>query len=156
MSETAMKLVVDCALPDKARVLLALERGVESTFALIREGKLSREEGQQRVQLMLDHATETAAAPEREQLIPLDEAELAQRALDEAEAGQAVRRLLRQERGLRLAACDWTQLPDAPLAAEQAEAWRVYRQQLRDWPSGLTDPFDPPPWPEPPAGKGGS
>jgi len=47
---------------------------------------------------------------------------------------------------LRLANCDWTQLPDVPV---DADAWSVYRQALRDvttqadpfaivWPESLT------------------
>lgn len=38
----------------------------------------------------------------------------------------------RAERAVRLAASDWTQLPDAPLSTEQRAAWAVYRQSLRD------------------------
>ncbi len=41
---------------------------------------------------------------------------------------------LRTERNARLAACDWTQMPDAPLTSEQRAAWVVYRQALRDVP----------------------
>jgi hypothetical protein len=37
--------------------------------------------------------------------------------------------LVRSERNQRLAACDWTQLPDAPV---DATAWTAYRQELRD------------------------
>lgn len=36
---------------------------------------------------------------------------------------------IRQERNQRLADCDWTQLPDAPV---DASAWAAYRQDLRD------------------------
>lgn len=36
---------------------------------------------------------------------------------------------VRQDRNQRLAACDWTQLPDAPV---DAAAWATYRQALRD------------------------
>ena len=39
---------------------------------------------------------------------------------------------VRAERGVRIAACDWTQLPDAPLTIEAKAAWADYRQQLRD------------------------
>jgi hypothetical protein len=38
--------------------------------------------------------------------------------------------LERQERNRRLAACDWTQLSDAPI--QDAAAWATYRQDLRD------------------------
>lgn len=36
---------------------------------------------------------------------------------------------IRSERNQRLAECDWTQLPDAPV---DAAAWATYRQALRD------------------------
>lgn len=38
----------------------------------------------------------------------------------------------RIERDARLAACDWTQLADAPLTSAQKTAWKTYRQALRD------------------------
>ena len=43
------------------------------------------------------------------------------------DAEQAKR--VREDRNARLAACDWTQLPDAPV---DAAAWATYRQELRD------------------------
>lgn len=54
------------------------------------------------------------------------------------------------EKNTRLFQCDWTQLPDVTLTPEQVAAWRVYRQQLRDYMNGVTDPFHPPAWPVPP------
>ncbi|WP_439137541.1 tail fiber assembly protein [Roseicyclus sp.] len=53
---------------------------------------------------------------------------------------------IRVERNTRLAACDWTQVQDAPV---DAQVWATYRQALRDLPDGLTDPRDVV-WPEPP------
>jgi hypothetical protein len=44
---------------------------------------------------------------------------------------------VRADRNSRLAACDWTQLPDAP--GDKA-AWAIYRQELRDVTS-QADPF---------------
>ncbi|WP_207260873.1 tail fiber assembly protein [Desulfovibrio sp. Huiquan2017] len=41
---------------------------------------------------------------------------------------------VRAERDRRLAACDWTQMPDAPLDDTARAAWTVYRQALRDVP----------------------
>lgn len=41
---------------------------------------------------------------------------------------------LRLERDARLSACDYTQLPDVPLAADEVVFWRTYRRQLRDVP----------------------
>lgn len=36
---------------------------------------------------------------------------------------------IRQQRNARLGACDWTQLPDAPV---DRDVWAAYRQALRD------------------------
>lgn len=44
---------------------------------------------------------------------------------------------VRLERDRRLAACDWTQVADAPV---DAAAWGAYRQQLRDIPQTFDDP----------------
>jgi hypothetical protein len=41
---------------------------------------------------------------------------------------------MRAERNAKLAACDWTQLVDAPLSESQKAAWAAYRQALRDLP----------------------
>jgi hypothetical protein len=41
---------------------------------------------------------------------------------------------VRVQRDVLLAACDWTQLPDAVLDAETRSAWAAYRQSLRDVP----------------------
>jgi hypothetical protein len=46
---------------------------------------------------------------------------------------------VRAERNAKLAACDWTQLSDAPADDLQ---WAVYRQALRDLPQTQTDPFN--------------
>jgi hypothetical protein len=53
---------------------------------------------------------------------------------------------VRTERSRRLAACDWTQLPDAPV---NAEAWAAYRQALRDVPDQAGFPWEVT-WPEQP------
>ena len=47
---------------------------------------------------------------------------------------------IRAERDTRLAATDWTQLPDAPLGASQSAAFAAYRQALRDLPDQFPDP----------------
>ena len=57
---------------------------------------------------------------------------------------------LRGQRNMLLTMSDWSQLPDVPLTAEQVEAWRTYRQSLRDYPSTVVDPFNPPAFPTPP------
>ena len=42
---------------------------------------------------------------------------------------------VRTERNDRLAECDWTQIPDGPLNADDRTEWQLYRQQLRDVPA---------------------
>jgi len=53
---------------------------------------------------------------------------------------------VRSERDGLLAACDWTQVADAPV---DAQAWADYRQALRDIPQEQDDP-DSIVWPETP------
>ena len=48
----------------------------------------------------------------------------------DTEQGKSVR----TDRNKRLADCDWTQLPDAPLNQEQKLAWVNYREELRNVP----------------------
>jgi hypothetical protein len=45
----------------------------------------------------------------------------------------------RTMRNSLLTGCDWTQVPDSPLTEAQKEAWRTYRQALRDFPSIVSD-----------------
>lgn len=47
-------------------------------------------------------------------------------------------RMVRAGRNARLAACDWTQLPDAPV---DALVWATYRQALRDVSAQLGFPW---------------
>ena len=56
---------------------------------------------------------------------------------------------IRIVRNRLLAECDWTQIPDAPLTEEQKEAWREYRQALRDIPQTFATPGEVM-WPTPP------
>lgn len=58
----------------------------------------------------------------------------AENAANEAKAKANRMALFRKRRDQKLADCDWTQLPDAPLTAEQRAAWGEYRQSLRDVP----------------------
>lgn len=55
--------------------------------------------------------------------------------------------MVRADRNIRLAASDWTQLPDAPV---DATAWAAYRQALRDVTAQDGFPWDVT-WPAPPA-----
>ena len=74
--------------------------------------------------------------------------EVAAKLADEAARDQDFTFVRAQRNGV-LRDCDWTQLPDVPLDADEVSAWATYRQALRDLPStsdtvsGLT-------WPTPP------
>ena len=48
---------------------------------------------------------------------------------------------IREQRGGKLNSSDWTQLPDSPLTEEQKNAWRQYRQELRDI-TNQANPFE--------------
>ena len=49
-------------------------------------------------------------------------------------------RLLRLERNTRLTACDWTQSRDLILSND--DAWKTYRQSLRDLPASASPSLD--------------
>jgi len=57
---------------------------------------------------------------------------------------------LRKERNKRLAACDWTQLPNVPLPGAKKYEWETYRQTLRDITQTTEDPANPV-WPTQPS-----
>jgi hypothetical protein len=57
---------------------------------------------------------------------------------------------LRRKRDLLLKESDWTQLPDSPLNASDKNAWKTYRQELRDLPANTVDPTSPS-WPSEPS-----
>ena len=59
---------------------------------------------------------------------------------------------IRAQRNSLLTLCDWTQLPDAPLTAEQKQEWAEYRQALRDVPeqTGFPDAVI---WPSTPSAE---
>jgi hypothetical protein len=73
-----------------------------------------------------------------------------------AEAARDYWQELRFLRDERLSYTDWTQVSDAPLTESEKNAWRIYRQELRDLPENITDPkplvLDPEheSWPIPP------
>lgn len=72
----------------------------------------------------------------------------AQPIIDAFDLRRAAVAALRQQRNLKLSASDWTQLADAPPAAQAA--WKAYRQALRDLPATVADPANPV-WPTPPS-----
>lgn len=47
----------------------------------------------------------------------------------------------RRHRNALLAECDWTQLPDSPLSAEEKASWADYRKALRDLPNHPEWPY---------------
>ena len=49
--------------------------------------------------------------------------------------------LVRTQRDKLLYACDWTQVADAAVSAENVAAWTAYRQALRAVPQTQTDPY---------------
>jgi len=60
---------------------------------------------------------------------------------------------VRTERNDKLSECDWTQVPDSPLTADQRTEWQLYRQQLRDVPvaNALIAKIDDVTWPTAPS-----
>ena len=86
---------------------------------------------------------------EREQYVDLTPEEEEQRKKDAKNAVAQAWMMLRAERNARLAASDWTQVPDAPLDAETKARWDRYRQELRDLPGHTKNPMEPN-WPGPP------
>ena len=57
---------------------------------------------------------------------------------------------VRQERDRRLIESDWTQNVDSPLSEEKKMEWQIYRQQLRDVISNVTNTTDIINWPTKP------
>ena len=57
--------------------------------------------------------------------------------------------VVRTQRDKLLYSCDWTQVADAAMAAEDVAAWVTYRQALRAVPQTQTDPYAIV-WPTPP------
>lgn len=57
---------------------------------------------------------------------------------------------LRGKRDSLLSQSDWTTVSDNPLSEEKKNQWKLYRQQLRDFPGNVEDPRNPD-WPIPPS-----
>lgn len=57
--------------------------------------------------------------------------------------------VVRTQRDKLLYSCDWTQVADASMAAQNVAAWVTYRQALRALPQTQTDPYAIV-WPTPP------
>ena len=70
------------------------------------------------------------------------EEEYTQAAIDAQSVLAGLPNTVRKERDNLLTKCDWTQVNDSPLNAEQKTAWATYRQALRDIPSQAGFPLD--------------
>ena len=57
---------------------------------------------------------------------------------------------LRSERDLKLAETDWVVTKASETGVAESDAWKTYRQALRDLPSNTSDPFNPT-WPTNPS-----
>ena len=57
---------------------------------------------------------------------------------------------LRNERDLKLAETDWDVTKAKETGVAESDAWKTYRQALRDLPSTTSDPFNPT-WPTKPS-----
>jgi hypothetical protein len=88
------------------------------------------------------------AVNEQWELIPLTQEEIEIQELIEQDYTFQKWIEVREQRTNMLSACDWTQLPDCTLSFGQVQAWKQYRQALRDVPN-QADPFAIV-WPEPP------
>lgn len=162
MATTPVKVVVDCggAIGLAASVPGLLEQAVQA--ARVGDAETTAE--------LLALARERSEADESAapmiQIVELDETEIAQQATDRAE--HEVRQeedKARQWVSLRMKRDRWLSQTDAffvsPLPSDfpadktkaieaNLDAWRSFRQQLRDLPANTDDPFNPE-WPEHPA-----
>jgi len=64
-----------------------------------------------------------------------------------AQASANAMNSIRTIRNNKLLKSDFSQLPDVPFTEIERAAWVVYRQELRDYMSLVTDPFNPPQFP---------
>ena len=55
---------------------------------------------------------------------------------------------IRRKRNQKLTDCDWTQLEDFPRGTQLKQQWKVYRHELRDFPTTCNP--ENPIWPTPP------
>lgn len=131
-----VKVIVDCSGGLSNPVAESEVQG--RVLALMREGQVDEAS---RV------LAEFEASRSRVSVVPLTNAEVAQRVADALVdmARQVEER--RVERDRLLSASDWTQGTDSPLDGETIEAWRDYRRELRDLDYRRADVT----WPVPPS-----
>lgn len=162
MADVPTRLVIDASGPRRPsdEDLAAME---QDALELLKAG-----EGDKAVMVMAA-VREAQQIPEKEQVVPLDADDLAQRDVDiadaedqHARAQEAALAGLRAKRDRWLAQTDVLALPaaaypvDMPQAvkdqiAANRQAWLDFRQALRQYPSTVTDPLSPPPFPAQPA-----
>ena len=82
---------------------------------------------------MIANRTEKNSQSVPDDLIGLSDDQLQERILNDH------KNCIRIERDRRLTECDWTQGLDSPLSEDQKNLWKIYRQNLRDLPSNITD-----------------
>ena len=78
---------------------------------------------------------ESEAWDEEGNSISIDEALVAEQ-FTKLQAAEPIR-LLREKRNQFLSETDWTQIPDSAFTNEKSAEWKLYRQKLRNLPSGL-------------------
>lgn len=162
MADTPQVLTVDLSLeappPDGL-----VEKIRDDATALIKAGEFEK------AQNVLNEADRLEALGPRETMRAMNADELAQRDEDaqaaDVQLQQDRRRAagsLRAKRDRWLAQTDVLVLPTAALPTDMPQAlkdqvaanqkpWLAFRQALRDYPSTVEDPLDPPPFPDPPA-----
>lgn len=123
-----MKKQIDFFMHDAEGRILMTGNCPECELPLQQLEGASRRVGQARVGLDYFDGASVRAMPARPSPHHAFDYRMKQWRLDTTEAWAAVRR----ERDTRLAASDWTTLPDVPLTNEQRAAWYLFRQALRD------------------------
>lgn len=169
MAAKPQKMVIDCSAPDRDVLKVAVGEQVQAAIDAASRGELTPEAMTARLLELGELANEVAALPDSVTKVDLDADEIAQRQTDETEAAAALdlRRggalaQIRMKRDRLLAQTDVLALPPEAMPTDfpadrldeiskNQRAWLTFRQQLRDYPATVEDPFDPPPFPEQPA-----
>lgn len=156
-ADAPVKVVMDCSAADPAAtVAVILSQAAEAARSGDVEG----------TNALFQRATEAAAAPSVVQVVPLDEGELAQFAIDQAaHAANTEAAVGRAWVELRMKRDRWLAQTDAffvaPLPSDfpadkvkaiaaNVDDWKSFRQALRDLPANTDDPSDAV-WPPVPA-----
>jgi len=89
MTDTPVKVVVDCSVPDRDAVAAYTQDQVEAVLKSRTDGKITSEEAAASLVALADLAVGAAGIPDRVTVVPLDADELAQRDKDQAAAAAA-------------------------------------------------------------------